>query len=72
MEKQLVALNVTKYEQIVNFTDDDIARVDEALQLQGKIERDDWVGKATRLLAESTADEVPDDDAKTAEAAKTA
>jgi len=59
MEKQLNALNVTKYEQIVNFTDEEIARVDEALQLKGRLERDDWVGQATRLLAETTVGEVP-------------
>ena len=41
------------------WTDDDIAKVDEALNLNGQIEHDDWTSKAVALMAETTADEVP-------------
>jgi large subunit ribosomal protein L19 len=63
---RLKTLNCYKYEQIANFSDEDIANVDEALKLDGKIERDNWVGEAQRLIAESTAAEVPAEEEKPA------
>jgi large subunit ribosomal protein L19 len=57
--ERLSGLGVIKFEQIANFSDDDIANVDEALELDGRIEKEDWVGQARRLLAEATANEVP-------------
>ncbi len=51
--KRLNSLGLVKFEQIANFTDDDIARLDEALNLGGRIERDDWTGKARILMTES-------------------
>ena len=42
-----------------DFSDEDIANVDEALNLKGQIERDNWVGEAQKLLAEQAAAEVP-------------
>ena len=59
LAERLRGLGVIKFEQIANFSDDDIANVDEALALEGRIEKDDWVGQARRLLAEATAAEVP-------------
>jgi large subunit ribosomal protein L19 len=56
---RLGGLGVIKFEQIANFSDDDIANVDEALALNGRVEKDDWVGQAQRLLAEAAAAEVP-------------
>jgi large subunit ribosomal protein L19 len=56
---RLAGLGVVKFEQIANFSDDDLANVDEALSLGGRIEKDDWVGQAQRLVAEATAAEVP-------------
>ena len=56
---RLAGIGVIKFEQIANFSDDDIANVDETLGLQGRIEKDDWVSQAQRLLAEATAGEVP-------------
>ncbi len=56
---RLKQLNCIKIEQIANFSDEDIANVDEALKLQGRIEKQDWVGQAQKLFAESTAAEVP-------------
>jgi large subunit ribosomal protein L19 len=59
LAERLGGLGVIKFEQIANFSDDDIANVDEALALEGRIEKDDWVAQAQRLLAEATAGEVP-------------
>ena len=59
LEAKLNKLGLIKFEQIANLSDDDIARVDEALALNGQIEHDDWTSKAVALMAETTADEVP-------------
>ena len=64
---RLNQLGAIKFEQIANFSDDDIANLDEALSLAGRIEKDDWVGQAQSLAAESAAAEVPvAEDVKTA------
>ena len=67
LQKLLNKFGVMKFEQIANFSDDDIAKIDETLNFKGRIERDDWIGQAQRLLAESTADEVPAQDEEAAE-----
>ena len=54
---RLLQLGCIKFEQIANFSDEDIANVDEALGLDGAIEKGDWVGQAQRLVAEATAGE---------------
>ncbi len=56
---RLKQLNCFRFDQIANFSDDDIANLDETLQLGGRIEKDDWVGNAQRLIAEAAAEEVP-------------
>ncbi|MFM9938665.1 MAG: 50S ribosomal protein L19 [Hyphomicrobiaceae bacterium] len=56
---RLIQLGCIKLDQIANFSDDDIANVDETLNLDGAIEKGDWVGQAQRLIAEATASEVP-------------
>lgn len=56
---RLNGLGVIKFDQIANFSDDDIANVDEALSLNGRIEKDDWVSQAQALVAEAAAAEVP-------------
>jgi large subunit ribosomal protein L19 len=56
---RLKQLNCYKFEQIANLSDDDIANIDETLKLEGRIERDDWIGKAQALVAEAAAAEVP-------------
>ena len=56
---RLNGIGVIKFEQIANFSDDDIANVDEVLTLNGRIEKDNWTGQAQRLMAEATAGEVP-------------
>ena len=56
---RLRQLNAIKLEQIANLSDDDIANLDETLQLSGRIEKDDWVGQAQTLITEASAAEVP-------------
>lgn len=56
---RLNGIGVIKFEQIANFSDEDIANVDEALSLDGRIERDKWVEQAQGLMAEAAAAEVP-------------
>jgi len=58
-EARLRKLGVIQYQQIAAFTDDDIAKVDDALGLDGQIERDNWVEEARELMAEATLHEVP-------------
>ena len=56
---RLRQLNAIKLEQIANLSDEDIANIDETLQLAGRIEKDNWVGQAQTLIAEASAVEVP-------------
>ncbi|MCH9807127.1 MAG: 50S ribosomal protein L19 [Alphaproteobacteria bacterium] len=72
---RLKQVNCVKLEQIANFSDDDITNVDEFLQLDGQIEKQDWVGQAQRLIADAAAAEAAaeaeaEEAAKAAEAAK--
>jgi len=56
---RLNGLGVIKFDQIANFSDDDLANVDETLSLDGRIEKEDWVSQAQQLVAELAAAEVP-------------
>lgn len=58
---RLKQINCVKYEQVANLSDEEIANIEELLNLDGRIEKDDWVGQAQNLLAEATAEEVPED-----------
>ena len=49
LEKKLNALGVTRFDQIANFSDEDIAKIDDALNFKGRILRDDWIGQAKTL-----------------------
>jgi len=49
LERKLNALGVTQYDQIANLSEEDVAKVDEALSLKGRFARDDWAGQAKRL-----------------------
>jgi large subunit ribosomal protein L19 len=55
---RLNGLGVIRYDQIANLSDEDIANLDETLALDGRIEKDDWVGQVRALVAELTAGEV--------------
>jgi large subunit ribosomal protein L19 len=49
---------VIQFEQIANFSGDDIAKLDEALSLDGAIENNDWIGQCRTLIAEATVGEI--------------
>ena len=49
LEKKLNALGITRFDQVANFSDEDIAKVDDALNFKGRIMRDDWIGQAKTL-----------------------
>jgi large subunit ribosomal protein L19 len=57
--KKLNAIGVTQFQQLANFSDDEIAQLDDALNLRGRFEREDWAGQARALMAETTVGEVP-------------
>ena len=47
---KLEAMGITTFQQIADFTPEEIARVDEELNFKGRIERDDWVNQAKEFL----------------------
>ena len=47
---KLEKLGITTFQQIADFTAEDIARIDEELNFKGRIERDDWVKQAKEFL----------------------
>lgn len=51
LEKKLAAAGVTSLTQIAEFTPEDIERIDAELNFKGRIERDDWIGQAKKLIA---------------------
>lgn len=55
LAQKLNAINVIQYAQIANFSDEDLANVDELLNLNGAIEKDEWIGKARTLITEAEA-----------------
>jgi large subunit ribosomal protein L19 len=57
LEGKLNKLGIAAFAQIANFSDEDIAKVDDALDFKGRIEREDWISQAVALMAETTADE---------------
>lgn len=47
----LIAAGVTRFDQIAEWSEEDVARIDQSLgAFSGRVQRDDWVGQA-RLLA---------------------
>ena len=60
IQTQINKLGVIKLEQIANLSDEEIILLDEALGLNGKIEKDDWVSKAQEAMTASTVEEVPE------------
>ncbi len=47
---KLEKMGITTFQQIADFTADDIARIDEELNFKGRIERDEWVSQAKEFL----------------------
>ena len=52
LEEKLNAHGIFKFEQIANWSEDNIAEFDELLSFKGRIERDDWLTKAKELHEE--------------------
>lgn len=48
---KLEGLGITTFQQIADFTAEDIERIDNELNFKGRIERDDWVKQAKEFLA---------------------
>ncbi len=55
--KRLEKIGIIQFEQIANWSDEDIANVDEVLSFKGRIEREDWVSQAKVLMSEATVEE---------------
>ncbi|MEM1055958.1 MAG: hypothetical protein AAGI52_10565 [Bacteroidota bacterium] len=54
IEKQLAGIGVTTYQQIANFTAEDVERVNDAIEVfQGRIEREEWIPQAAKLHREA-------------------
>ena len=49
LERKLNALGITRFDQVANFSDEEIAKIDDALNFKGRILRDDWIGQAKTL-----------------------
>jgi predicted flap endonuclease-1-like 5' DNA nuclease len=56
IEKKLNSMGVVAYEQIANWTAEEIGRVSQSLDFKGRIERENWVEQA-RILASGGATE---------------
>ena len=54
LNDKLHKLGVTTFRQIADFTEDDIARVDEVLDFPGRIEREKWVEQAKAIVGGDT------------------
>jgi small subunit ribosomal protein S2 len=50
LEQKLRDLGVTRLDQIANFTEEDVEKIDRALNIKGRVAKDNWVGQA-RILA---------------------
>jgi predicted flap endonuclease-1-like 5' DNA nuclease len=50
IERKLNAMGVSTYEQIANWTADDVSTVNAKLEFKGRIERENWIEQA-RILA---------------------
>jgi large subunit ribosomal protein L19 len=70
LETMLNKLSIIKFEQITALSDDDIANIDEALKLNGRIEKEDWVTQAQNLMAEAAAAELPPEEPEEGAAAE--
>jgi small subunit ribosomal protein S2 len=51
LEQKLRDLGITRFDQIAGFSDEDVEKIDQALNIKGRVQRDDWVGQAKTLAA---------------------
>ncbi len=49
--RKLHAMGIVSFQQIARLTDKNIEDINRVLSFKGRIERDDWIGQARRLLA---------------------
>ena len=49
LEQVLNAMGIRSYVQIAGWSEDDIAKIDDQLKLNGRVSRDDWRGQANAL-----------------------
>ncbi len=63
-EAQIKKINVLRFDQIAAFSDEDIANLDDLMQLNGRVEREDWIGQARGLMAEAAVGEAPSEEPK--------
>ena len=59
---RLKQLNCVKFDQIAHFSDEDIANVEDALNVAGQVDKNGWIGQARGLL--TAAPEVAEEAAK--------
>jgi large subunit ribosomal protein L19 len=64
LETQLKKLNVMRFDQIAAFSDEDITNLEDLLKIDGRLERENWIGQARTLAAEAAAAETPAEEAK--------
>jgi large subunit ribosomal protein L19 len=58
LEAQLKKLNVLRFDQIAEFSGEDIANLDESLNLNDRIEKEGWIAQARALVTEATQGEL--------------
>jgi small subunit ribosomal protein S2 len=51
LEQKLRDLGITRFDQIAGFSGEDVEKIDQALNIKGRVQRDDWVGQAKTLAA---------------------
>lgn len=54
-EKKLNSMGINSFEQIATWSDEDVERIDQELELSGRPQREEWVAKAKILAAEKNA-----------------
>ncbi len=50
LEKKLNKLGITTFKQVADFKKTDITKIDDALSFKGRIDRDNWVAQAKKLV----------------------
>lgn len=54
LEEKLNDLGIYHYWQVAGFSAEDVSRVDDELNFKGRIERDDWIGQANKLMEDDS------------------
>ncbi|HBA35166.1 MAG TPA: hypothetical protein DCZ12_13630, partial [Gammaproteobacteria bacterium] len=52
LEAKLHELGIFHFKQIAEFTDEDIARIDQFLNFKGRIQREEWVSQAKKIVGD--------------------